>query len=253
MTDDRSTANDRPTADDHLLSVDDVYSSYGKSTVLRGVSITVDRGEVVTLLGRNGAGKTTTLRTIAGVLEPDRGTVAFDGEDVTDLPDHEISRRGISYVAEDRAIFPDLTVEENLRMGQVTGAEGIMTRGAVYDLLPRLEERRTLHASNLSGGEQQMLVIARALLSPTTLLLLDEPTEGLAPQIVERVRELIEHIAGQGVTILLVEQNLEVAIETADRGYIVDKGEIVFEGPIDDLAGDEAIQREYLGVGTSID
>ena len=240
-------------SDTPLLVLDDVYSSYGKSTVLRGVSLTVDRGEVVSLLGRNGAGKTTTLRTIAGVMKPDRGTIAFDGEDVTDLPDFEISRRGLSYVAEERSIFPDLTVEENLRMGQVTGAEGLMTRDEVYDLLPRLAERRTFDASNLSGGEQQMLVIARALVSPTTLLLLDEPTEGLAPQIVERVRELIEHIAGEGVTILLVEQNLEVAIETADRGYIVDKGEIVFSGPIDDLADDEAIQREYLGVGASIE
>ena len=246
--DDGTTPNDRPAAHDHLLSVDDVYASYGKSTVLRGVSLTVDRGEVVSLLGRNGAGKTTTLRTIAGVMKPDRGTIAFDGEDVTDLPDFEISRRGLSYVAEERSIFPDLTVEENLRMGQVTGAEGLMTRDEVYDLLPRLAERRTFDASNLSGGEQQMLVIARALVSPTTLLLLDEPTEGLAPQIVERVRELIEHIAGEGVTILLVEQNVAVAMAVADRHYILDEGRIVDEVTTGRLREDEALRQQYLGV-----
>jgi branched-chain amino acid transport system ATP-binding protein len=235
-----------------LLSLSDVYSSYGKSTVLRGVSLVVERGEVVSLLGRNGAGKTTTLRSIAGLLTPTRGTITFEGEDITDLPDYQISRRGISYVAEDRAIFPDLTVEENLRMGMVQG-DGIMTRRAVYDLLPRLEERRTLPASNLSGGEQQMLVIARALLSPTELLLLDEPTEGLAPQIIDRIRELVEHIRSEGVTILLVEQNMEVAVETADRSYIIDKGEIVFDGTAEDLVDDEELQRQYLGVGLSVE
>lgn len=236
-----------------LLSLADVHASYGKSTVLWGVSLDVDRGEVVSLLGRNGAGKTTTLRTIAGVLTPGQGSITFDGEEITALPDFEISRRGISYVAEERSIFPDLTVEENLRMGAVKGGDGIMTRDEVYDLLPRLRERRTYAASNLSGGEQQMLVIARALLSRTELLLLDEPTEGLAPQIVERIRELIEHIREQGVTILLVEQNLEVAVETADRSYIIDKGEIVYEGTTAELADDEAVQQEYLGVGLSVE
>ena len=238
---------------DPLLALSDVYASYGKSTVLRSVSLHVDEGEVVSLLGRNGAGKTTTLRTVAGVLPASGGSITFAGEEITELEDYEISRRGISYVAEERAIFPDLTVEENLRMGAIRGGDGIMAREEVYDLLPRLEERRTFAASSLSGGEQQMLVIARALLSRTELLLLDEPTEGLAPQIVERIRELIEHIQEQGVTILLVEQNLEVAIETADRGYIIDKGEIVFEGPMDELAADEAIQHEYLGVGISLE
>ena len=240
------------TDDGALLALEEVHASYGKSTVLRGVSLRVEEGEVVSLLGRNGAGKTTTLRTIAGVLPTTRGTIVFDGEEIGGLEDYEISRRGISYVAEERAIFPDLTVEENLKMGAVSGGDGIMTRPEVYDLLPRLEERRTFPASNLSGGEQQMLVIARALLSRTELLLLDEPTEGLAPQIVERIRDLIEHVAGQGVTILLVEQNLEVAVETADRSYIIDKGEIVFEGQMDELAADEATQKEYLGVGLSL-
>lgn len=238
---------------DHLLVLEDVYSSYGKSTVLRGVSLTVDEGEVVSLLGRNGAGKTTTLRTIAGVMTPDSGTITFDGEDIASLQDFEISRRGISYVAEERAIFPDLTVEENLKMGQATGAEGIMSIPEVYDLLPRLEERKSLPASNLSGGEQQMLVIARALLNPTELLLLDEPTEGLAPQIVERIMEIIEHISDLGVPILLVEQNVQVPIRTADRCYILDKGEIVYEGTMDELAADEAVQQEHLGLGMAIE
>jgi branched-chain amino acid transport system ATP-binding protein len=240
--------DDRP-----LLSVEGIDASYGKSQVLRGVSLTVDDGEVVSLLGRNGAGKTTTLRAITGVLTPDRGDVYFDGEEISGLADFEISRRGISYVAEERSIFPDLTVAENLRMGQVKGGDGILTVEEVYDLLPRLEERRTYPASNLSGGEQQMLVIARALLSPTELLLLDEPTEGLAPQIVERVRELIGEIRANDVPILLVEQNLNVALDVADRGYIVDQGEIVYEGTTADLAEDERLQQEFLGVGQSVD
>ena len=238
---------------DPLLSVEGVFSSYGKSTVLRDVSLSVDRGEVVSLLGRNGAGKTTTLRTIAGVMKPSRGTITFDGEDVTDVPDYQISRRGISYVAEERSIFPDLTVEENLKMGLVTREPGIMTIPEVYELLPRLEERRSLPASNLSGGEQQMLVIARALLNPTKLLLLDEPTEGLAPMIVERIMEIIGHISDLGVPILLVEQNVEVPIRTADRCYILDKGEVVYEGTIAELEADEAIQQEHLGLGMALE
>jgi len=236
-----------------LLSVENVDASYGKSKILRDVSLTVDSGEVVSLLGRNGAGKTTTLRAITGVLTPDSGHVYFDGEEITELADFEISRRGISYVAEERSIFPDLTVAENLRMGQVRGGDGILSIAEVYELLPRLEERRTYPASNLSGGEQQMLVIARALLSPTELLLLDEPTEGLAPQIVQRVREVIEEIRENDVPILLVEQNLNVALAVADRGYIIDQGEIVYEGTTDDLAEDERLQQQFLGVGQSVD
>jgi len=245
-----NTTNDD---DSPLLSVENVDASYGKSKILRDVSLAVDSGEVVSLLGRNGAGKTTTLRAITGVLTPDSGHVYFDGEDITGLSDFEISRRGISYVAEERSIFPDLTVAENLRMGQVKGGDGILDIAEVYELLPRLEERRTYPASNLSGGEQQMLVIARALLSPTELLLLDEPTEGLAPQIVQRVRELIEEIRGNDVPILLVEQNLAVALDVADRGYILDQGEIVYEGTAAELEADEAVQQEYLGLGKTID
>lgn len=239
-------------SNDVLLSVEDLHASYGKSQVLRGVSLEVDEGEVVALLGRNGVGKTTTLRSISGVLQPEAGTVRFKGEDITTLEDFEISRRGISYVPEDRAVFPDLTVEENLRMGGIAHEGSLLTIPEVYEILPRLEERRSLEASKLSGGEQQMLAIARALVRETDLLFLDEPTEGLAVQIVEDVRELIEEIRNMGVPILLVEQNFEVAVRTADRAYILHHGEIVFDGDIDELVADEAVQEQYLGVGISV-
>ena len=234
-----------------VLAVDDLHASYGKSTVLRGVDLEVREGEVVSLLGRNGAGKTTTLRAIAGVIGVDRGTIVYRDEDVTRLPDYQVSRRGISYVAEDRAIFPDLSVHDNLRMGRVRGGDGLLTIAEVYDLLPALERRRSFPASNLSGGEQQMLVIARAVLNPTGLMLLDEPTEGLAPQIVQRIREIIDHVRGLGVPILLVEQNLEIAVRTADRCYIIEKGSIVFDDTVDALVADERVQQEHLGVGIS--
>lgn len=237
---------------DVLLSVEDMDASYGKSQVLRGVSLTVDEGEVVALLGRNGVGKTTTLRAISGVISPEAGSIRFRGEDITNLADHEISQRGISYVPEDRAVFPDLTVHENLKMGGIAHDESLLTIPEVYEILPRLEERRSLEASKLSGGEQQMLSIARALVRETELLFLDEPTEGLAVQIVQDVRRLIERIRDMGVPILLVEQNFEVAVRTADRAYILHHGEIVFDDDMDALVADEATQEQYLGVGISI-
>jgi branched-chain amino acid transport system ATP-binding protein len=235
-----------------LLSLDDVYTSYGKSEVLRGVSLTVDPGEIVALLGRNGAGKTTTLRSIAGVRTPHRGTITFDSEDITGLAENVISNRGISYVAEERAIVPDLTVAGNLRMGMVAGTSGIFTLSEAYEFMPRLEERQNLLASDLSGGEQQMLVIARALLSNTEVLLLDEPTEGLAPQIVEDIIEVIGLIRDRGVPILVVEQNLQAVLGVSDRVYILQKGENIFEGTAKRLEGDKELQRQYLGVGASM-
>jgi len=240
------------TADDPLLSVEGIDTAYGRSHVLRNVSLTVERGEVVGLLGRNGAGKTTTLRSISGVVPPRAGKIRFKGEDVTGLPEHQISRRGISYVAEERSIFPDLTVLENLRMGQVKG-EGIYTVEEIFDILPRLEERKSFRASHLSGGEQQMLVIARALVSPTELLLLDEPTEGLAPQIVEDVIRVIDRIRDEDVSILLVEQNVNTVFRLADRNYIIAKGEIAYEGSTEELQADEETQDRLLGVGASLD
>jgi branched-chain amino acid transport system ATP-binding protein len=237
-------------ASEPLLKIENVYASYGSGHVLWDVSLDVDDGEVVGLLGRNGAGKTTTLRTISGVIKPTEGAVRFDGEDITAVPDYEISQRGISYVPEGRDVFPDLTVHENLRMGGVTGTEGIMTIEEILDWMPRLEERQSLKASKLSGGEQQMLAIGRALMSKTELLLLDEPTEGLAPKIIDDVIETIETIKGRNIPILLVEQNLNTVLEVADRVYILDQGRIVYDGSIDDLRADEDVQLEYLGVGT---
>jgi len=240
-------------AADPLLSVEGIDTAYGRSHVLRDVSLTVGRGEVVGLLGRNGAGKTTTLRSISGVVKPHAGRIVFDGEDVTELPDYEISRRGISYVAEERAIFPDLTVHENLKMGRVRGGDGIYTLDEVFEILPRLEERRSFRASHLSGGEQQMLVIARALVSPTDLLLLDEPTEGLAPQIVEDIMRVVDRIRDEDVSILLVEQNVNAVLRLADRNYIINKGEIAYEGTAEELRDDAETQERLLGVGASID
>ena len=236
---------------DPLLSLDSVHASYGESHILKGVTMAVDEGEVASLIGRNGVGKTTTLRSIVGVLTPHQGTVTFDGEDVTTLPDYVRSQRGISYVPEDRQVFPELTVEENLRMGQIGSNENMFSMEEVYDLFPRLDKRRSNSGLQLSGGEQQMLSIARTLLGHTKLLLLDEPTEGLAPQIVTDVLEAIEEIRDRGVTVLLVEQNVKAAMETASRHHVLHGGEIVFEGDTEELNEAEDIQDRYLGVSVA--
>jgi len=237
---------------DPLLSLTDVHAAYGGSNVLRGVSIDVMEGEIVSLIGRNGVGKTTTLRTIAGVLPPVEGRVRFAGEDVSDIPDYGRVGRGMAYVPEDRQVFPELTVAENLRMGQVGADDGIFTSEEVYERFPRLRERTEQLGQQLSGGEQQMLAIARALLRPTSLLLLDEPSEGLAPQIVTDVLDIIEDIREAGVTVLLVEQNVRAAMGVADHHYVLHGGEITFEGTTRELEdADEAIDR-YLGVGATI-
>lgn len=236
-----------------LLQVEDIHASYGESRVLFGVSLDVQPGEVVSLLGRNGAGKTTTLKTITGLLPIDSGEILFEGETISNLPDYEVVSRGISYVPEDRQVFPDFTVEENLRMGSIRSQSSTFSMEDVYDEFPRLRNRKSQRASLLSGGEQQMLVIARALLSETKLLLLDEPTEGLAPQIVDDVIDIISNVRDRDITVLLVEQNVNAAMTVADRHYIIDKGNIVFEGTNDELADDDDIQEEYLGVGVDID
>ena len=234
---------------DSLLELDGVHAAYGGSQVLRGVTMAVDRGEVASLIGRNGVGKTTTLRSIVGVLVPHAGTVTFDGKDLTELPDHARIKRGVGYVPEDRQVFPELTVAENLKMGSVGTDGGTFTVEEVYELFPRLDERRSNAGSQLSGGEQQMLAIARALLSRTELLLLDEPTEGLAPQIVADVLEIIADVRERGLTVLLVEQNVRAAMEVADRHYVLDGGEIVFEGTGDELDAAEDVKNQHLGVG----
>lgn len=238
---------------DRLLDVDGIDAAYGQSNILQNLSLSVDSGEIVSLVGRNGAGKTTTLRAILGILTPSAGTITFDGEDITDFPDHKTVNRGIRYVPEERQAFPDLTVDENLRMGQLkSGGEGTLTHEDVFELFPRLADRRSYNGSHLSGGEQQMLVIARALLGRTKLLLLDEPTEGLAPQIVEDVIEVVETISDEGVTILLVEQNVKAAMAVADRHYVINKGQNVFEGTTPELREAEDVMQKHLGVGAEM-
>ncbi|AZH25133.1 ABC transporter ATP-binding protein [Haloplanus aerogenes] len=245
-----------------LLEVDAIDAYYGESHILRDLSLTVEEGEICALLGRNGAGKTTTLRSISGAKPPDvrDGSVRFKGDDITSMPADDVAMQGISLVPEERRVFANLTVAENLRIAEVsrnasntwrrplTATGQAMSTEQVYDDFPRLRERKTQKAGTLSGGEQQMLAIARALKQSTDLLLLDEPYEGLAPKIVEDVEAAVERISDQGVTILLVEQNAAAAIKIADRAYVVDQGEIVFDGTADELREDEETRERYLGV-----
>lgn len=245
-----------------LLEVDGIDSYYGESHILRGVTMTIDEGEIVALLGRNGAGKTTTQRSIAGAEPPNvrNGTIMFNGEEITGLAPEDVSARGISLVPEERRVFGELTVEENLKMPDIAGNKFNrwgrnvdsertgMTNDQIYEQFPRLDERRTQKAGTLSGGEQQMLAIARTLKQNTELLMLDEPSEGLAPQIVQDVLDVIVHIADQGKTILLVEQNAAAAMKIADRCYVLDQGSIVFEGPSEELERDQETRDRYLGV-----
>jgi branched-chain amino acid transport system ATP-binding protein len=245
-----------------LLELENVDSYYGESHILRDVSMSVEEGEVCSLLGRNGAGKTTTLRSISAAHPPDvrDGTIRFKGEDVTDLSTEDVSARGISLVPEERRVFPNLTVAENIRLPEVArnrsntwgrsvnlSAKGMSTE-QVYEEFPRLDERRDQKAGTLSGGEQQMLAIARALRQSTDLLMLDEPYEGLAPKIIENVEAAVERIAEQGTTILLVEQNAAAAINISDRAYVIDQGQIVFDGTAEELRDDEETRERYLGV-----
>ena len=233
-----------------LLAVEDLHTYYGEAHILQGVSIKVGEGEVVTLIGRNGAGKTTTLRSIMGVARPRRGRVAFRGEDVTRLPPHEIARRGIAWVPEERRVLPNLTVLENLRLGALGAgrANGPSDCDEVLAFFPRLRERIDSKGRFLSGGEQQMLVIARGLIARPRLMLVDEPTEGLAPLLVQTVTEVLGEISRRGTTILLVEQTLEVAMTLSHRLYVMDQGRIQFEGTPDKLRREPAIQQRFLGV-----
>jgi branched-chain amino acid transport system ATP-binding protein len=248
-----------------LLELQDVDAFYGESHILRDVTMGVEEGEVCALLGRNGAGKTTTLRSISGARPPEvrDGRISFKGEDVTAMAPEDISARGISLVPEERRIFPNLTVGENLHiaevsenrsntvgrsLGQVQVEHVGMTTEQVYEEFPRLGERKTQKAGTLSGGEQQMLAIARALKQNTDLLLLDEPYEGLAPQIIADVEDAIRRISESGTTILLVEQNAVAAMDISERCYVIDQGSIVFEGTADELRDDDDTRDRYLGV-----
>ncbi|MDP8974342.1 MAG: ABC transporter ATP-binding protein [Actinomycetota bacterium] len=233
-----------------LLEVENIHSYYGHIHALRGVSLTVEEGEIVTLIGSNGAGKTTTLRSIHGILPPRQGRIVFRGEEIQSVPAHDMIEKGISQSPEGRKIFHRMTVLENLEMGAYhrddrTEIQEDMTR--VFDLFPRLKERVKQEAGTMSGGEQQMLAIGRSLMGRPKLLLLDEPSMGLAPVLVERIFQVIEEINKQGTTILLVEQNANVALEIATRGYVLETGTIVNAAPAEKLREDPKVREAYLG------
>ncbi|HET6366493.1 MAG TPA: ABC transporter ATP-binding protein [Pseudomonadales bacterium] len=235
-----------------LLAIQNLHAYYGEAHILQGVSLAVQPGEVVTLIGRNGAGKTTTLRSIMGIVAPRGGHITFDGFEMAGLPTHTIAQRGIAYVPEERRILPNLSVEENLRLGRL-GAGGSRTDGdavteEVLGHFPRLRERLAQKGKSLSGGEQQMLAIARGLVASPKLMLVDEPTEGLSPIIVESLTKILREINRRGTTILLVEQILEVALALSHRLYVMDQGRIQFEGTPETLRADPAIQQRFLGV-----
>jgi branched-chain amino acid transport system ATP-binding protein len=233
-----------------LLEIRDLNTYYGKIHALRGVSLTVDDGEIVTLIGANGAGKTTTLNSISSLLVPRSGTILFDGEDLTHVPPHKVVTRGVVQVPEGRRIFAQLTVEENLRMGAFTIDDDKVVQEGVenaYEMFPRLKERRTQIAGTLSGGEQQMLAMGRALMTKPRILLLDEPSMGLAPNLVEYIFETIGRIHEEGTAILLVEQNAATALGVCHRGYVLQSGQIIMADSAEALASNEDVRRSYLG------
>jgi branched-chain amino acid transport system ATP-binding protein len=233
-----------------LLEVSDIHTYYGNIEALKGISVTVEEGEIVTLIGSNGAGKSTTLRSISGLTPPREGSIKFDGKEIGETPPQQIVSRGISLSPEGRHIFPRMSVRENLDLGAYlrkdsNGVKADLDR--VYDLFPRLKEREKQKAGTMSGGEQQMLAIGRALMAQPRLLLLDEPGMGLAPILVERIYETVKEINRQGVTILLVEQNANAALEAANRGYVLEVGKVVLADEASKLASNPEVQRAYLG------
>jgi branched-chain amino acid transport system ATP-binding protein len=234
-----------------ILVIDNIHTYYGKIQALKGISLVVEEGEIVTLIGANGAGKTTTLRTISGLLQPRFGTVTFEGEDLARYTAHDIVYKGIAMVPEGRGIFTRLSVQENLDMGAYTRNDKAAINKdleLVFTLFPRLKERRKQVAGTLSGGEQQMLATGRAMMTHPDLLLLDEPSMGLAPILVESTFETIKAINEEGTTILLVEQNATMALSVADRGYVLQTGEIVLSDSADNLKENEMVQKAYLGI-----
>jgi branched-chain amino acid transport system ATP-binding protein len=233
-----------------LLVVENLFVFYGAIEALRGISLRVEPGEVVTLIGGNGAGKSTTLRTISGLLQPKRGTIQFDGRAIQGWPPHRIVQNGLVQVPEGREIFANLTVEENLQIASFTrkDRDGIRRdKDRALDLFPRVRERLRQLAGTLSGGEQQMLAIARALVAHPKLLMLDEPSLGLAPQVVRSIFQVIREINREGSTILLVEQNANMALHVAHRAYVIEVGEIRMEGPAAELAASDEVRKAYLG------
>ena len=234
-----------------ILEIEDLNTYYGSIHALKGVSLTVDEGEIVTLIGGNGAGKTTTLNSISGIVRARSGHVRLAGEDITHVPPHEIVMRGVVQVPEGRRMFARLTVDENLKMGAYTVTDASEIRAGIersYAMFPRLKERRSQVAGTLSGGEQQMLAMARGLMSNPRILLLDEPSMGLAPVLVDSIFQTISRLHEAGTTILLVEQNARMALQIADRGYVLETGSIVMSDIAESLREDPNVRKAYLGI-----
>ncbi|MDD6383598.1 ABC transporter ATP-binding protein [Mitsuokella sp.] len=233
-----------------MLKIDNIDVYYGAIHALKGISLEVNQGEIVTLIGANGAGKSTTLRTISGLLKPKNGSIAFMGKNIAGVPAHQIVREGISQVPEGRRVFAEMTVMENLDLGAFVrkDKDGIQKDlKKVFELFPRLEERKNQSAGTLSGGEQQMLAMGRALMSRPKLLLLDEPSMGLAPLLIKEIFHIIEDINKSGTTVLLVEQNANMALSIANRAYVLETGRITLSGPAGELAASEDVRKAYLG------
>lgn len=235
----------------HLLNVKDLNTYYGAIHALKGVSITVNEGEIVSLIGSNGAGKSTLVNTIAGLLKPRSGSIEFQGKNISKMEAYNVLKEGISLSPEGREVFASLTVEENLKLGAYTINDAKLINESfeyVYELFPKLKERKGQYAGTLSGGEQQMLAIGRSLMGRPKLLLLDEPSLGLAPNIVAQIFELIKKISKEGITILLIEQNAFMALKTSDRAYVLENGVISLEGPSKDIINDDKVREIYLGI-----
>jgi branched-chain amino acid transport system ATP-binding protein len=234
-----------------LLELENVHTYYGNIHALKGVSLTVDEAEIVSLIGGNGAGKSTTLKTISGTLRPREGTIRLAGEDLAKFKPHEIVSQGVVHVPEGRRVFAEMSVGENLEMGAfalIDNQNFAENLERVYTLFPRLKERRRQLGGTLSGGEQQMLAMGRAMMAKPKVMLLDEPSMGLAPVLVDSIFDTIQELNKEGTTILLVEQNARVALQIADRGYVVETGEIVLSGSAEQLRTDEMVQKAYLGI-----
>jgi branched-chain amino acid transport system ATP-binding protein len=245
-----ATATDQTSGNGVVLELEDVHTYYGSIHALKGVSLRVNEGEVVTLIGANGAGKSTTLRSINGINHPREGSIRFRGRDITHAPPHAIVKMGIAQSPEGRRLFPRMSVLENLEMGAFQRTDRANFKedlDRVFHLFPRLAERRQQKAGTMSGGEQQMVAMGRALMARPKLLLLDEPSMGLAPIFVERIFEIVKEINAQGTPILLVEQNALMALEAANRGYVLETGSIALEGPAKELRANERVRKAYLG------
>jgi branched-chain amino acid transport system ATP-binding protein len=232
----------------NVLEIDDIHTYYEHSHILQGVTMRAAAGSVTAVLGRNGVGKTTLIRSIIGFTPPRSGTIAFAGTRIDQLPSYTIARRGVGLVPQGRRIFTSLTVAENLAIGAVGGNHGNWSTERIYEMFPRLGERRGNYGGQLSGGEQQMLAIGRALMSNPTLLLMDEPSEGLAPLIVAELEQTLQRLKATGLAIVLVEQNLPLALSVADTAYIISKGRIVYAGDAERIRGDADIRKRHLGI-----